>query len=69
MGFFQQALQLVLHPYMQTGHLQLAASYRAPQTLFRIWHEAQDEFLRYQPFHQSLGIRKIPLPSSPPTIG
>src|SRR5262249_18206693 len=29
-GLFQQALQLVLHPYMQTGHLELAAGYRAP---------------------------------------
>src|SRR5215467_13974539 len=42
MGFFQQALQLVLHPYMQTGHLELAARYRTPQALFGIRHEAQD---------------------------
>jgi hypothetical protein len=42
MGLFQQALELVLHPHMQTGHLELAARYRAPQTLFRIRHEAQD---------------------------
>ena len=42
MGFFQQALQLVLHAHMQTGHLVLAARHRAPQTLFGIRHEAQD---------------------------
>src|SRR5215472_13749768 len=42
MRFFQQALQLVLYSYMQTRYLELAARYRAPQTLFRIRHEAQD---------------------------
>jgi hypothetical protein len=42
MGFFEQALQLVLHPHMQTGHLVLAARHRAPQALFGIRHEAQD---------------------------
>src|SRR5215472_86716 len=42
MGFFQQALQLVLHPYMQTGHLEFAACYCSPQTLFGIRYEAQD---------------------------
>jgi len=68
MGLFQKRLQLVLHPPSQPRQLKLAARHRAPQSLFGIGHEAQDQFLGHQPFHQSFGIRKILLPPRRPPI-
>ena len=53
MGFFQQALQLVLHPYMQTGHLQLAAE---PDAKFNVDVVATAK---------AMGCRKITLLMTP----
>ena len=36
--------------------------------MFRVGHEAQDQFIRHQPLHQPFGVMKVPLAAGPSTI-
>jgi len=69
MRFFQQAFQPVGQLHAVARELILTPRHRSPQTLFRLGHKAQNQFLGYQPLDQALGIGKIFLPSLAPTIG
>jgi hypothetical protein len=69
MRLFQQCRQLVLQPHPVSNQLLLAARHRPPQTLFGIRHKAQDQFLRYQPFHQTFGVGEIVLAPARSAVG
>ncbi len=69
MNLFQKSFQLVLQTNFIACELVLPPSHRAPESLFTIEHKAEHRFVRYQPFYETLSIRKIPLASASATIG
>jgi len=68
MRFLQQALESVVQLDAVARELIPTTHHRAPESLLGVGHEAQDQFLRHEAFHQAFGIGKILLPSDEATI-
>src|SRR5664280_3492495 len=69
MRLFQQTLQLVPKAHFVAGQLVLAPRHCSPEPLFRIWHEAQYQFLRHQPLDHPFAVAEIILPPARPAVG
>ena len=66
---FQQTLQLVPKAHLVAGQLVLAPRHRSPEPLFRIRHEAQNQFLRHQPLDHPFAVGEVVLPPLRPAVG
>ena len=64
--FLEEGLEAILQLHAIPRQLILAPGHRAPQTLRDVWHKAEGQLVRDQPFHQALGIREISLPAGRP---
>jgi len=59
MRFLQQALESVVQLDAVARELISTTHHRAPEWLLGVRHEAHDQFVRREAFHQALGIGKI----------
>jgi hypothetical protein len=65
----EQRFQLVVYTHAVVRQLKLSAGHGAPQSLFGVRHEAQDQFPGYGPQQQPLGVGEIPFTASRGSIG